>query len=264
MTPLLTVGLPVYNAEAYLAECIESIKAQTLRDFVVIAVLDGPTDRSAEILRKHADARFQIIENPSNLGLAATCNRLLELCETELLARMDADDIMFPERLERQYEFMQVHPEIDVLGTYVEEVNELGEVLRPPFPLGQTPEDLREEFRIRCALFHPSIVLRVPRIRALGGYPDTRVAEDLILFLRGLANGYKYANIPLPLLKYRIHQQSLMNREREPSYRVNDAAYAEYGPLIWGDRAPDFVAGLTPFERLKRRLKRNLSRLYHK
>ncbi len=85
--PLVTVGLPIYNAEAYLAECIESIKAQTLKEFVVLAVLDCPTDNSAEVLRRHADSRFQIIENPTNIGLAATCNRMLNMCETDLLAQ---------------------------------------------------------------------------------------------------------------------------------------------------------------------------------
>lgn len=262
MTPLLTVGLPVYNSETYLAECIESIKAQTLREFVVLAVLDCPTDNSAEVLRKHADSRFQIIENPTNIGLAATCNLMLSMCETDLLARMDADDVMHPERLKRQYEFMQAHPEIDILGTYVEEIDKDGRILRKPFPLCQSSEQLREEFRIRCALYHPTIVLRVPRILALGGYPDSRVAEDLILYLRGLANGYLYANIPEPLLRYRVHDLSQMNRERESSYRVNDEAYAKYGPLIWGVRAPNFVAGQTRVERLKRRVKRYLSRLF--
>ena len=95
MTPLVTIGLPVYNTEKYLAECIESIKAQTLRDFEVIAILDCPTDHSAEILRKHADSRFRILENERNLGLAATMNRALQECSTVYLARMDADDKMY-------------------------------------------------------------------------------------------------------------------------------------------------------------------------
>lgn len=258
---MVTVGLPVYNAEAYLAECIESIKAQTLKEFTVLAVLDCPKDNSEAILRKHADSRFQIIKNPQNIGLAATCNRMLELCQTELLARMDADDIMHPDRLQKQFDFMQGHPEIDVLGTYFETIDPRGQRIGGIYPYKTTPVELRQEFRIYCALHHPSVIFRAPRIAALGGYPDSRVAEDLILWLRGLVQNYQYANLPEMLLRYRVHSEGQMNRLRKESYEANDAAYEQYGPLIWGTDAPDFVAGVTRWERFQRRVKRNFKRL---
>ncbi|MBL0061495.1 MAG: glycosyltransferase [bacterium] len=264
MEPLVTVGLPIYNAEAYLAECIESIKAQTLKEFTVLAVLDCPNDNSEEILRRHADSRFQIIKNQVNIGLAATCNRMLELCQTELLARMDADDIMYPDRLKKQYDFMQAHPEIDVLGTYSIEIDEQGNYLRGPYPHGTTPEEVRAEFRILCAFWHSSVMFRVARILALGGYPNCRVAEDLILWLRGLEQNYQYAILPETLIKYRVHATGLMNRTREESYQANDAAYAKYGHSIWGAEAPDYIAGVTRWERLQRRMKRNIKRLFSK
>ncbi|MCB1059911.1 MAG: glycosyltransferase [Calditrichaeota bacterium] len=264
LDPQVTVGLPVYNAEAYLVECLESIKAQTLKEFEVLAILDCPTDKSAEILRKHADSRFRIVENPKNLGLAATCNRLLELSQTELLARMDADDVMIPARLEKQVAFMHAHPEVDILGTQIEKIDEHGQHAGDTVPLATTPEGLREQFRTMCALWHPTIMFRVSRIQELGGYPDSRVAEDLILYLRGLSRDYLLTNLPDVLVKYRVHPEGQMNRLREASYAANDEAYAEYGPLIWGDRAPDFVAGRTRWERLRRRMKRNVSRLFNK
>lgn len=261
MKPLVTVGLPVYNAEKYLAECIESIKAQTLRDFTVLAVLDCPTDNSEAILRKHADERFQIIANERNIGLAATCNRMLDLCETGLLARMDADDIMHPERLQKQYEFMQSHPDIDVLGTYFDSIDEHGNRAAEVHPFATTPEGIREGYRNTPALHHPTLMYRVARVKELGGYPDSRVSEDSIMWLRGLALGFRYANLPEVLCSYRVHSSQMMNRLREPTLAALDAAYAEYGPRIWGDRAPDFVSGITRWERLRRRIKRNLSRL---
>jgi len=261
---LVTVGLPVYNSEAYLADCIESIKSQTLKEFVVLAIVDCPTDNSREILTRHADSRFRIIDNPTNIGLAASCNRMLEMCETDLLARMDADDIMHPERLQKQFDYMQAHPEIDILGTYADIINIQGCKVEDSYPFATTPDGLREEFRSLCALVHPTIMFRVQQILDLGGYPDSRVAEDLILFLRGLVKDYQYANLPESLLGYRVHVDGHMNRTRAASYRANDDAYAEYGPLIWGDRAPDFVAGVTRWERLQRRMKRNLTRLFSK
>lgn len=261
MTPFLTVGLPIYNSAAYLAECIESIKRQTLKEFVVLAVLDKPTDNSEEVLRRHADSRFQIIENPTNIGLAATCNRMLQLCETELLARMDADDIMHTERLQKQFAFMQTHPEIDVLGTYFDIVDETGTVKADPHPFCTTPGALREEFRKYIALHHPTLVYRVARLLELGGYPDSRVSEDSILWLKALSRDYKFANIPEVLLSYRVHRAQMMNRLREESFLALEKAYAEYGPQIWGDLAPDYVCGATKLERLRRRLKRNIKRM---
>ena len=260
MEPLVTVGLPIYNAEAYLAECIESIKAQTLKEFTVLAVLDCPVDGSAEVLRKHADSRFQIIENPQNIGLAATCNKMLELCQTELLARMDQDDIMFPDRLKLQYEFMLKHPAIDVLGTYFDIINEHGQKTADPHRFGLTPEAIREEFRITPALHHPTLMYRVERLKEIGGY-FSKYSEDSALWLKGLAHGYQYANLPDCLLHYRVHSSQMMSRLREPSLKALDDAYAEFGPQIWGDRAPNFVSGGSRMERLKRRIKRKLSSL---
>jgi glycosyltransferase involved in cell wall biosynthesis len=261
VTPLVTIGLPVYNTEKYLAECIESIKAQTLRDFEVIAILDCPTDHSAEILRKHADSRFRILENERNLGLAATMNRALQECSTVYLARMDADDKMYPERLRKQLDFMESHRDVDVLGTYANTVDHQGRRIEQPFAFCSTPEDIREEFRTRTALIHPTVMFRVERILKLGGYP-LGLAEDSVLWLKALSCGYKFANLAEPLLDYRIHPTQSMSVKREISLSNLDRAYAEYGRQIWGDRAPNFVSGSTRFERLRRRIKRNLKSLF--
>ncbi len=82
-----------------------------------------------------------------------------------------------------------------------------------------------------------------------------------MLWLKGLSEGYKYANLPEVLLHYRVHSSQIMNRLRDKTLDALDAGYAEYGPQIWGDRAPDYVSGATRMERLKRRIKRKLSSL---
>ncbi len=263
MEPLVTIGLPIYNAEAYLAECIESIKAQTLREFVVLAVLDGPTDDSASVLRKQADSRFQIIENMENLGVAKTSDLILHHCQTELIANMDSDDVMVHDRIEKQYGYMQAHPSIDMLGTYFDKIDRSGSRIELPYRFGVTPEEIREEFRLYPALHKPTLMCRTERIRQLGGY-QSKYSEDSVMWLKGLANNYQYANLPECLHHYRIHSSSIMVRLREPSLKALDDAYAEFGPQIWGARAPDYVSGATRMERLKRRLKRNLSSLFSK
>ncbi len=263
MDPLVTVGLPIYNAEAYLAECIESIKAQTLREFTVLAVLDGPTDNSEAILRKNADSRFQIIKNPGNLGIKITCNNMLELCPTELFARMDSDDIMWPQRLEIQVKFMQAHPEITVCGGQFDIIDVNGKRIQEPYPFATDPAAVREQFRISPAVHHPASIYRVEPLKKLGGF-STDFAEDNVLWLKAMAHGLQFANVPETVLSYRVHNTQMMSRRREQILSSIDQAYADYGPAIWGDRAPDFVSGATRVERLKRRIKRKLSHLFTK
>ncbi|MCL4305272.1 glycosyltransferase [bacterium] len=263
MTPLLTVGLPIYNAEAYLTECLQSIKTQTLKEFEVIAILDCPTDKSAEILRQHADSRFRILENERNLGTARTINRIIELSSTELLARMDSDDVMFPERLQRQFDYLNEHPEIAAVGSYFNKIDERSREIESPFVFPVTPDEIRERFREYVCFQHGAATFRLAPLRAVGGFDHT-LAEDLYVTLKLLAGGYQLANIPEPLLSYRIHSQSITFAAEEATLRAADEAYRIYGPKIWGERAPDYVGGRTRLQRLRRRMKRNLSRMFTK
>src|SRR5690349_9865081 len=96
--PLITVIMPVYNSEAYVGAAIESILAQTLGDFELLAIDDGSSDRSAEIARGYADARVRPVANPANLGVVPTLNRGLELARGQFIARMDSDDRSLPRR----------------------------------------------------------------------------------------------------------------------------------------------------------------------
>jgi glycosyltransferase involved in cell wall biosynthesis len=257
LDPQVTVGLPVYKAEAYLAQCLESIKAQTLQDFEVVAVLDCPTDRSEEILRKHADSRFRIVENERNRGAAYSINRTIELAATPLLARMDADDIMHPFRLERQVKFLNEHSDVAAVGSYAEKIDEQGDRIENAFTLPVTPEEIRETFRLYVCFIHGSATFRVDALRSVSGF-DLVLAEDLHMSFKLLAQGYRLANIPETLLSYRIHAKSTTFAVEEPTLQAADDAYRIYGPLIWGDSAPDYVGGRTRWQRLRRRIKRNL------
>lgn len=255
--PEVTIGLPVYNAERYLREAVESIKAQTFTDFRVLAVLDAPTDRSGEILRELADERFDILNNETNLGLCRTCNVLLERTESPLLARMDADDVMHPERIARQLHFLREHPETDVLGTYFDSIDGRGRVVKGPTAFPVTHEEIRAGFRIGGVMHHPTVMFRTQRIRDVGGY-EFKYAEDFALWLKCLTRGYRFANLPEVLLHYRVHRRQIMSELREPTLAGIDRAYAMFGPAIWGKDAPDYVAGKTRLQRLWRRVKRKM------
>ena len=114
--PLVSVLLPFRNAAATLADCIESILAQTLTDFEIIAVNDFSTDASSNILLRYRDERIRLVDNQQR-GLVPALNTGLAHCSATLVARMDADDIMHTGRLEKQYRYMRRHPEVTLLAT---------------------------------------------------------------------------------------------------------------------------------------------------
>lgn len=119
--PKVSILLPVYNAEKYLSDCLKSLLNQTFHDFEIIAINDASTDSSLSILYKYAeiDSRLKIYSNKSNLKLAATLNRGIQLSSAPLIARMDADDIALQNRLEYQYNFMSNNPKVAICGTNI-------------------------------------------------------------------------------------------------------------------------------------------------
>lgn len=214
--PLVTVLMPVHNACAYLQQTIDSIRAQTLADHEVIAIDDGSTDGSAAILQAHAGPRFRIIRHAANQGLVASLNEGLAEARGRYIARMDADDLMHPERLERQAAWMDGHPEIAVLATRIGLINADGE------PCGTWDTDQRAVTeadiadllpRTNC-IAHPTVMLRRD---ALGGlrYDDRqRGAEDWDLWLRLMARGARIAKLPEQLVQYRVHASSVMAQSK--------------------------------------------------
>ena len=116
MNPKVTVLMPVYNCEKYLRESIESILNQTFKDFEFLIINDGSSDKSAEIVESYNDNRINFVQNEKNIGLAASLNRGLDIAKGEYIARMDADDISLPERLEKQVRFMETNPQIGICG----------------------------------------------------------------------------------------------------------------------------------------------------
>lgn len=258
--PAVTIGLAVYNAERYLKECVDSIIAQTFKDFEVIAVLDAPQDESETVLRRCADTRFRILINEKNIGQGPSANIILREAQCSLIARMDADDIMLPERIERQFAYMTEHPEIAVLGSHFDLIDQHGKVTEqgPGYPLDH--EGIVETFRVKGVMHHPTVMYRKEKIMEAGAYdPELRYAEDLSLWLRCMIRGHKFANLPDTLLHYRIHNEQLMSSKLEQTLQAIDHLYAQYGLQIWGENAPDYVGGINKWHRLWRRIKRKLS-----
>ncbi len=201
----VTVLMAVYNARGSVSAAIESIRAQTFTDWDCLIVDDGSTDGTWEILQQaaSADRRISLLRNRSNRGLAASLNAGWRQARGEVIARLDADDISFPERLAKQVAFLERHPEVDVLGTAMEMVDATGRFLE----YGRRPERhdeiVAQMYRIN-PFVHPSVMMRKRFLEALGGYDERlRRAQDADLWLRGYRR-FRYHNLPDPLVRYRM------------------------------------------------------------
>jgi len=199
---VLTVLLPVFNGEQYIVEAVESILNQTLTNFELLIINDGSTDNTQAIIEGFAarDARVRMVSR-ENRGLIATLNQGLALSKTDLIVRMDADDVALPDRLERQACFMAEHPDIAVCGTAMV-FYETGEEKRLP----EDHDALRALSLFNTPVFHPTVIMRKSCVLAVGGYSNSApCAEDFDLWERMQHAGFRFANLGAVLLRYRVH-----------------------------------------------------------
>lgn len=199
--PTVSVCVPVYNASAHLGECIDSILAQTYTDFELLIVDDGSTDSSRDVVRAYADPRIRLLENTHDY--IGSLNLLLREARGRYVARMDADDLMLPDRLQVQVDYMEAHPEVDILGggmTYFGDAH--GTALPQP---GGKPLTF-SLFMRGCALMHPTVMMRRASIEAHGlRYEQEFIyAEDYRLWVMALEAGLRLVNLDRPLIKYRV------------------------------------------------------------
>jgi glycosyltransferase involved in cell wall biosynthesis len=212
--PRVSVLMPVFNGEAFLRQSVDSILAQTFRDFELIVVDDGSSDESYSLLAEYAqlDERVKLIRNDINIGIAGTLNNGLRECRGEYIARMDADDVSLPQRLEKQLAFMDRSPDVGLCGALFRLCGAAEQVSKYP----SSDAGIKIEHLLRdSAIGHPTVFMR----RTLLETPDHRYrqedfpAEDLWLWIRlGLVT--KLANLPEVLLNYRVHPEQISNTKR--------------------------------------------------
>jgi len=214
--PQVSVVMSCYNASKTLAEAVESILSQSFLDFEFIIVDDGSDDDTLEKLKTYqqTDDRINAIVNKENKGLAASLNIGIKASSASLIARMDADDIAMPTRLEKQLEFLTQHEEVDILGTGIIEMTQAGENKG----IAVLPEEHREIInRIfkKPLLFHPTIMLRREVYEQHGMYdPKLRWAEDADLWYR-IYDKTTFHNLQEPLLYYRLKKQFRYRHARQ-------------------------------------------------
>lgn len=209
-SPKVSVVIAAFNAERFLAPALDSLLAQTLVDFELIVVDDGSRDRTFQIIKQYQarDARVQGIQIAHG-GIVDAVNAGLDAARCELIARADADDLHMPDRLQKQFDYLQAHPEVVAVGSRMQVIEPYGS---PLYVTAHKPthEEIEAEFfrGSGWSLPQPAAMLRKSVALKVGGYRrDYPYSEDFDLFLR-MAEVGRLANLPDVLVQYRLHTAS--------------------------------------------------------
>jgi len=222
--PTVSILISTHNAERFIEETLVSIANQTFGDFECVIVNDGSSDGTAKVVERHlADARFKLLNLPK-VGLCAALNQGLELTRAPLIARMDSDDVMLPERLAEQVAYMQAHPEVGGCGSFYYMIDERGQKLGD----GRCPltsvEAIERHLKNGGQLIYPNptLMLRKSVMVALGGYrPEYFPCEDVDLSVRMLDAQQPIIVLPRYLLKFRMHATSVSSSNAVRQFHTN-------------------------------------------
>ena len=222
--PTVSVILPVWNGERFLAEAVESVLAQTFEDIELLLVDDGSTDSTADLARDFArrDARVKVVRLPRG-GIAEALNAGIARAGGQYVARMDADDISHPSRLAKQIAYLVANADCVAVGSAIEVIDEGGAFVGTlTYPARHTEITHKMLNGVATALAHPTVVMRTEALLAIGGYRrDRSPSEDLDLWIR-LSQIGKLANMSEPLLRYRRHCDTVAVRERDGQWKIGN------------------------------------------
>ena len=228
--------MSVYNGEDYLEETLESVLAQTFKPWELIVINDCSTDRTAEILAQYAerDARVKVFPNEVNLRLPTSLNRAIDLSSGKYIARMDADDICTPDRLEKQYKFMEANPSVALSScrfmTLKNGVYSSGGCGgRCDF------EALRAMLLVTNPILHPGVIARAEIMREFKYDSTHTCTEDLELWTRLAKAGMEMAILPEYLLIYRLHDKQITSTTLEKQHREVSKVQETYFEHLLGE-----------------------------
>ena len=226
MNPTVTIGLPVYNAAPFLEDALRSIFAQSLTDWELIAVDDGSSDGGVALLQRLRDARVHVLVDGEHRGLGARLNQIVALAAGKYIARMDADDLMHPGRLQRQITFLENNPAVDVAGCGLISLDVRGR----PIGVRRLPsahQDIIARPLRGIPLAHATVVGRTAWWKKHPYNERSRNCEDWELWFSSLGDS-RFANLPEPYYFYReAHAYSFSGYTRDKG---------ELARFLWGQR----------------------------
>ncbi|PPK87993.1 glycosyl transferase family 2 [Neolewinella xylanilytica] len=226
---LVSILVPVHNAAGYLSELIASVRAQTYGNWELLLVDDLSTDQSYALMQRAAaeDARVVALRNEQNRGPSATLNRAARQAGSDILFRLDADDTMEPQRLEKQLAFLDRHPQVGLLGSAYYETDAHGHIRGQHGSSVRESAELKAKFMFTNAMGHSTVVYRRAAFDRVGGYDESlRASLDYDLLAR-LSTVTECGFLPEPLVHYRTHAENITTTRRE-AQRTNAAAVQRY------------------------------------
>ena len=242
--PAVSVVIPVRNEQRYVAEALDSILEQTFRDFEVIVIDDASDDETPGILAGYKDSRLRIKTNSQALGVGGALNTGLALARGTYIARMDADDIAKPQRLEEQVAFLERHPDIGLVSSNTCIIDENGTLQEEIYPgRGFTNAALRWELFWSFPIVHPTVMMRAELLKSVGGYPPNRVAEDYALWMM-LRNVTNFQVLEAVHLSYRRHSNRVTDTNNNPLTACMLRSTREALESLVSDVPPDSVLKL--------------------
>lgn len=214
MEKLVSVFINAYNSEDFILETVNSVLNQTYKNIQLIVVDDCSTDKTYELLKTIDDSRLELYQNARNQGIVYTCNRGIDLCRGQYIAHTDSDDIWMPDKLEKQFNFLENHPEYTACFSWVDVIDSKGNPCQNPQPDFKTifsMDNMQQADMFRYFLENPnrichsSMFARAKTIKSIKHHrPSTRYLHDYDCWVRMLLEGPIYI-INEPLLKYRVH-----------------------------------------------------------
>lgn len=246
--PLVTVSMPAFNSERYIAEAIESVLAQTYINYELIIVDDGSTDGTREVINRYEDSRIIKIFSEENQGLIATRNKIASIARGKYLALLDADDRAFPDRLQLQVDFLESDA-ADICGADHWTLNQESGIMKSS-KQRHSNADVNALLAVCSPLCNPAVMGRLEIFKAFPYKSTYKHAEDYCLWTEIALAGYRFANIKKKLIIYRLHSTQTSINHLQAARNVFSQAQARYLETR-GISNEYFPRPLPFFERLK-------------
>ncbi|KEZ22584.1 glycosyltransferase [Glaesserella parasuis] len=213
--PLVSVIIPCYNAEKFVEKSVRSIMEQTYKNLEIIVINDCSNDSTKKILLElqKEDSRIVYIENEFNLKLPKTLNKGISISNGKYIARMDADDISFYNRIEKQMDFLLKNSCIDMISANYKVIDDLDNITAISSSLPTEHRDIINRLTWQSPFAHPLVIGKRSFFINLGGYRDIHYAEDYDMWIRGWLEGYRFANLNEILLYYRHHDNQMTDKK---------------------------------------------------
>lgn len=224
--PHVTVGIPTYNCESYIRQAVNSVLCQSFSDFELIITDDGSTDKTLEIISEYNDPRVIIVADGENKGLPFRLNQQIKLAKGKYFIRMDADDVMFPSRIEQQIKYLDAHKEVDVIGARSIVINKNNNILFESAKNCKAPLT-REDVMDGNIFIHPTVAGRTEWFRNNPYDEQKKRSQDFFLWLQTVEKS-TFAIMDTPLIFYRVFGNDILKKFKNDNELMRSFYWSEF------------------------------------